>query len=214
MGISSRMTGTAWHIEKINGTSKKRKTCYNCIFLEEKWCSKNKIICTNNNANICNAFKNKFYITDSKKENLDSKKINNVQKQRNKIITERNTRTQTIKEKNISLFIYLKENNWNVITSELKNKKHFIVNAFLKVDFDSEKYYEFEFKEVIINFGHQFYRASVDCKGISVIQSGNYLTMTFTIYDMQKTCIGKSSYKYLYSGVDSIYGMFNFKRKR
>lgn len=52
--------GYSWHIEKTKGTSKTRKTCFNCIHycIDDHSCNKKGIPITNNNAKYCNDFVN------------------------------------------------------------------------------------------------------------------------------------------------------------
>lgn len=52
-----RLSGYAWHVEKVKGNYFKRKTCFNCIFFDEQACIKYNIYITNNNAIYCKSYK-------------------------------------------------------------------------------------------------------------------------------------------------------------
>ena len=52
-----RLSGYAWHVEKVKGNNLKRKTCFNCIFFDEQACIKYNIHITNNNAIYCKSYK-------------------------------------------------------------------------------------------------------------------------------------------------------------
>mgnify|MGYP004683564005 CR=1 FL=1 len=70
-----KFTGFPWHIEKFKGTSKKRRTCFNCINFstEDHSCNKKLIPITNNNAMHCTSYINAY------KESTNTTKYDSVE---------------------------------------------------------------------------------------------------------------------------------------
>lgn len=65
---NSKFTGYAWHIEKVKGTNRKRKSCFNCVYYceDDHSCNTKQIPITNNNARYCSSYENDYKDDDRK----------------------------------------------------------------------------------------------------------------------------------------------------
>lgn len=115
-----RLSGYAWHIQKIEGTSKKRRNCFNCINYckEDHSCNAKLIPITNNNARYCSNYKkeesndnvnkgimHEYYYTDEeikkRKEILDELRLKRKESQtkKKKLTLEESKRREASKKR-------------------------------------------------------------------------------------------------------------------
>lgn len=211
MGVN-RMTGVAWHVEKIKKVNPQSRNCFNCIFLtEDRWCKKNKLQCTNNNATVCKAFKNKHYTTDKIVNEIKQKERKNIVKQRDSIIE--TSKTKAIKHTIVQ--VNTNEDMCAKIIAKVNENGFYCFRGFAEKVTGSIELDECKISEAYLKLYKKPLKCKIKPNTLEVIQSGAYLTVAFEIVSFDY--ISKyniNSYKTIKQGTDCFYGQICLMQKK
>lgn len=203
MSISKNMTGTSWHIEKINGTNKSKRSCFNCKYHDDGgWCSRQKIQCTNNNAPICKAYFNKY--NNQKNKPKKDKKIKSM---KNSVQNKTYISQSTYRYKMVNIFIYPTDEKFNDIVNIDKS-----IDIFIKTNLIKNMNYDFDLQRVFLKSkSGKYYEIFFNHSNNEIIKSNEYITVSFSYTRIQKAkVIPKKSSRICY-GKDSVYGLIELK---
>lgn len=213
MGIKKTMTGTPWHIEKIPGEANHNKrNCFNCKYLDGHWCREKLIQVTNNNAPICDSFKNKY---QTKPVKIVKKKTNNVKSKA---------------EKNIKNDSHVKKMNEHIPTIlQIKTSKDTLTKMKEKIN----QYGEYHFRGIVedvfklrdifpedvdliyIDDGITNERCDIKWDSFEIIESGRFMTVAFIIKDFDaQSFYKKKKYYSVCKGRDCFYGQVFFLQNK
>lgn len=198
MGISKKMTGAAWHVEKAKPEcDSKRRNCFNCIHLSGHYCLKHHVAISNNNAYICKSFVNRHPVEETEEKNIaiDNDNFKTVDK------TLENCDTVLIKLKDRKILYYVLNNKGYKLNAFINTQSRFTSGLLIGV------------KNVYLIIDKAYYKCTLVNQNISIIDSKNYITFCAEIASVERTQIKYYNKYYLLKGIDDMIGEFYFYNK-
>lgn len=198
MGVN-KMTGVPWHVEKAKKQANRNsRNCFNCVYLVDHYCKKNKIICTNNNARICKAFVNKYN---------DLKKVEQIEQEEQR---KHNNETEKIKNSikwNTIIHIKTKNDLFIKIKDKVEKNGYYCFRGFVENVNDSVDVDKFNYINIFLTYAGNPMRCVIKPNSVETIRSGKYLTVAFEINKIDyRQKYDKKNYISVLQGNDCFYG--------